>query len=43
MEENGDYILPEIEDIYFMIPLKTLKYLTDNCREHVIKIYVYLG
>ena len=26
-----------------MIPLKTLKYLTDNCREHVIKIYVYLG
>ena len=37
------YILPEAESIYFLIPLKTLKYLNDNCKEHVIKIYVYLG
>lgn len=37
------YILPEMENIYFLIPLKTLKYLNDNCKEHVIKIYVYLG
>ena len=37
------YVLPEMENIYFLIPLKTLKYLNDNCKEHVIKIYVYLG
>lgn len=41
--DNGDYLLPEMENIYFLIPLKTLQYLNDNCREHVIKIYVYLG
>lgn len=41
--ENGDYLLPEQESIYFLIPLKTLKYLNDNCKDHVIKIYVYLG
>ena len=42
--ERGDrYILPEMENIYFLIPLKTLKYLNDNCKDHVIKIYVYLG
>ena len=41
--DNGDYLLPEMENIYFLIPLKTLEYLRDNCREHVIKIYVYLG
>ena len=44
LEDKGDrYILPEMENIYFLIPLKTLKYLNDNCKEHVIKIYVYLG
>lgn len=32
-----------MENIYFLIPLKTLQYLNDNCREHIIKIYVYLG
>lgn len=42
-EEDDKYILPEMESIYFLIPLKTLKYLNDNCKEHVIKIYVYLG
>ena len=42
-EETDRYILPEMENIYFLIPLKTLKYLNDNCKEHVIKIYVYLG
>lgn len=43
--DNKDvaYILPEIEDIYFLIPLDTLKYLNNNCKKHVIKIYVYLG
>ena len=42
---EGDiaYYLPEMEDIYFLIELETLQYLNDNCREHVIKIYIYLG
>lgn len=43
IEEDKRYVLPEMEDIYFKIPLKTLQYLNNNCREHVIKIYVYLG
>lgn len=43
IEEEDKYILPRIEDIYFLIPLKTLQYLNDNCREHIIKIYIYLG
>lgn len=44
-EDDKDvaYYLPEMEDIYFLIPLDTLKYLNNNCREHVIKIYIYLG
>lgn len=40
---NKQYILPNLEDIYILIPLHTLQYLNDNLREHVIKIYVYLG
>lgn len=43
IEEGDKYILPEMENIYFLIPLKTLQYLNDNCKEHIIKIYVYLG
>ena len=42
-EESDRYLLPEKENIYFLIPLNTLRYLSDNCKEHVIKIYVYLG
>lgn len=42
-EEDDKYVLPEMESIYFLIPLNTLKYLNDNCKEHIIKIYVYLG
>lgn len=42
--DDGDkYILPRVENVYFMIPLETLQYINDNCREHIIKIYVYLG
>ena len=37
------FYLPELEDIYFLIPLDTLKYLNNNCKEHVVKIYIYLG
>lgn len=40
---NIAYFLPEMEDIYFLIPLETNKYLSDNCRAHVFKIYIYLG
>ena len=43
IEEEDRYVLPRVEDIYFLIPLKTLQYLNDNCREHIIKIYIYLG
>ena len=43
IKEGDDYVLPEMENIYFLIPLQTLNYLRDNCKEHVIKIYVYLG
>ena len=44
-DEGSDvaYYLPEMENIYFLIPLDTLKYLNNNCRDHVIKIYIYLG
>lgn len=45
LAEDKDYYLelPNVEDVYFLIPLDTLQYLNDNCKEHVIKIYVYLG
>jgi hypothetical protein len=44
VQDSGDkYVLPEVEDIYFLIPIKTIKYLRDNCKEHVFKIYIYLG
>ena len=37
------YRLPQVEDFYMYIPLETVQYLTDNCKEHVFKIYIYLG
>ena len=43
IDVEDKYVLPRKEDFYFLIPLKTLQYLNDNCKEHVIKIYVYLG
>ena len=42
-DAENKYVLPELEDIYFLIPLKTIQYLKDNCKEHVFKIYIYLG
>lgn len=42
-DQDVAYYLPELEDIYFLIPLKTIQYLRDNCKEHVFKIYIYLG
>lgn len=43
VEEQDRYLLPEMENIYFLIPLETLQYLNDNCKEHIIKIYTYLA
>lgn len=43
IDEGDKYVLPEVENIYFLIPLKTIKYLKDNCKEHIFKIYIYLG
>lgn len=40
--ENGDYILPNKENSFLMIPLDTVKYLSDCCKEHIFKIYIYL-
>lgn len=42
-EETDRYILPLQENIYFLIPQRTLRFLTNNCKEHIMKIYVYLG
>lgn len=42
-EERKCYILPEKEDMYLLVPLATSQYLWDNCKEHVVKLYVYLG
>lgn len=43
IESGPVYILPNKEDVFFMIPLNTLKFLNDTLQEHVIKIYTYLG
>lgn len=43
IEEEEKYVLPNKEDIFFMIPLETLYFLTDTLTEQVIKIYIYLG
>lgn len=42
-KDNGDLVFTKKEDMFFMIPLETLRYLKSNCRAHVYKIYVYLG
>ena len=43
VEQDDRYELPEMESIYFLIPLSTIQYLNDNCKEHVFKTYIYLG
>lgn len=42
-ERDKEYYLPNQEEIFFMIPLDTLKFLNDCLKEQVVKIYVYLG
>lgn len=43
IEESDKYILPNIEDIYLLLPLDTLRFIVDTVTESVIKIYIYLG
>ena len=43
IEEKDMYILPNIEDIYLLLPLDTLQFILDVVTESVIKIYIYLG
>ena len=43
VEEKDKYVLPNKEDMFLMIPLKTLQFLNDVLKEQVIKVYVYLG
>ncbi len=42
-EKDIAYYLPEIEDVYSLLPLETVNYLVDSCKPHVIKLYIYLG
>lgn len=37
------YYLPEMEDIYSLLPTETINYLVDSCKPHVIKLYIFLG
>ena len=42
-DEQGYYVLVEKENIYFKIPLQTLRFIQNTIKEDVIKIYIYLG
>lgn len=35
--------MPKKEDIFFKIPLDTLRFIQNTIKEDVIKIYIYLG
>ena len=43
IEEDDAYILPDMEDIYLLLPLDTLHFILDTVTESVIKVYIYLG
>lgn len=44
VEDKGPYyLLPRKEDIFFKIPLDTLRFIQNTVQEDVIKIYIYLG
>ena len=40
IEEEDKYILPNVEDIYLLLPLDTLHFILDTITESVIKIYI---
>ena len=37
------YYLPDLEQIYLLIPLDTLQFIQDTVKESVYKTYIYLG
>ena len=43
IEEENRYVLPNIEDIYLLLPLETIQFLIDTIKECAIKVYIYLG
>lgn len=43
IEEDNKYIMPNVEEIYLLLPLATVQFLTDTVKEAVIKTYIYLG
>lgn len=42
-DEQQYYVLVEKENIFFRIPLETLRFIQNTIKEDVIKIYIYLG
>lgn len=42
-DHDSYYVLPNIEDIYLLLPLETIQFINDTIREPVIKVYIYLG
>lgn len=43
IEKEDYYVLPQVEDVFFLIPLNTLKFMVDTLKDDVIKVYIYLG
>lgn len=43
VDKGEYYVLPQVEEIFFTIPLETLKFMVDVLQEDVIKVYIYLG
>ena len=41
--EKDYYVLMQKEDIFFKMPLDTLRFIQNTIKEDVIKIYIYLG
>ena len=42
-DEGTYYTFPQLERMYFKIPLDTLNFLLDTVKSGVIKTYIYLG
>lgn len=43
IDNEAQYELPDMEEIYFMIPIDTLNFINDNYKAHILKLYIYLG
>ena len=41
--EKDYYVLTQKEDIFFKMPLDTLRFIQNTIKEDVIKIYIYVG